>query len=208
MAHDRNVPYDDGPFPEQQEATFRALEHAILTHESITHRLSINGDNYHISQTFTVTPTQGSAYVFIDNSMTTDLFGLISDDIKVSGGNVEVYVYDEPDLDETTFQSIEFVNTRSDVIPGPDQNAYFGYDNDVSITDTGRIYDQDFIKASTGSVGTTQTGSGKNGAVSYIIGPSSSAMLEVRNISSNDIEVSVSASFHAIPPVPELIENN
>jgi len=201
----RKKPEDGAENPALVRAFHEAFEKSLPPTESVQHRLAVQGRDYHIGSRFTITTAQGSAYFYIDNSMGDVPFAIVTDDIKVSGGNALVYVRDEPDLDLGTFQSFEFKNVRSDVTPGPGQDAYFGYDNDVTINDKGRLFDENFIKASQGSPGQTQTGAGKNGGVSYIIGPGSTGFLEIENNSSNEIEVSISAQFHETPPVPDIV---
>lgn len=191
--------------PHVVDANFQAIQHAISGQVHASDRAALNGNKYRISSVFDLTETQGSAYFYVENP-TENIFFLSNDRIKVSEGNALTFVRDEPDLDETTFQSVEFVNTRSDVTPGPDQNAYFGYDSNVTITNKGRAYDENYIKASSGSPGQTSTGTGENGGVDYIVGPNSSAMLEVQNDSTNTLEVSISAEFYESQDLPELIQ--
>jgi len=203
----RTEPEDGANSPELVRSLYQALEHSATPTEAVFDRLAATGNAYHIGTSFTITPTQGSAYFYIDNSGNSSPFVLGADSIKVAGGNARVYVRDEPTLDVGTFNTYEFRNVRSDVTPSPNQSAYFGYDNNVTVTDKGRLYDENFIKASTGSVGTTSTGTGKDGKTQYIIGDDSTALLEVMNDSSNEIEVSISAKFFELPEVPDIIEN-
>jgi len=194
--------------PHLIRSLYRAMEHAVIPSETVFDRMASLGNAYHVGSRFTITQTQGSAYFYIDNSSVSDPFLLQTDVIKVSGGDALTYVWDEPDVDETTFTSIEYKNLRSDVTSGPESDAYFGYDNNVTINDTGLLYEEDFIKASSGSPGTTSTGAGSNGEAKYIIGDGSTAMLQIENDSQNDIEVSVSSFFYYVPDVPVIIDGN
>lgn len=203
---ERTPPEDGFNNPAMIRAVHQALEHAATPTENVFNRLAATGNAYHIGTRFTITTAQGSAYFYIDNGGNDSPFVLNSDDIKISGGDAVIFVRDEPSLDVGTFDSFEFKNIRSDILPGPETNAYFGYDNGVTISDKGRLYDEDFIKASTGSAGSTSTGTGRDGSVQYIIGVDSTAMLEIQNDSSNDIEVSISAKFHELPNVPPIIK--
>jgi hypothetical protein len=197
-------PDSEAENPHLVRALHQALEHGIVTLQYTADRAAVNGDQYRVSDVFTITTTQSSAYFYVENN-TDNMFVLDEDQIKVTGANARIYVRDEPTVDTSTFTQIEFINGRSDITPGPDQNAYFGYDTDVTINDLGRIYDVDYIKASSGSPGDTMTGTGSNGGISYIIGPQSSAILEVENDGSSEIEVSIGADFHEIRELPNVI---
>lgn len=202
---ERTPPEDGHENPAAVRAMYRAMEHAVTPSETLFDRMAALGNVYHVGTRFTITPTQGSAYLFVDNSDVDDPFQLQADEIKVDGGDALIYVRDEPSLDSSTFTQTEFTNVRSDVIPGPDADVYFGYDDDVTISDKGRVYDEDFIKAAAGDPGEASTGAGSNGKVRYIIGDDSTAMLEIQNDSSNEIEVSVSSFFHYVPDVPSIV---
>jgi len=203
----RNKPEKSHENPHLIKALHRAMEHSAVPNDTIFDRMAVLGNVYHVGKRFTITPSQGSAYFYIDNNGVSDPFKLQADAIKVANGDALIYVRDEPTLDESTFSSVEYKNIRSDVTPSPRADAYFGYDSSATVSDKGRIYDEDFIKADAGDPGKSSTGAGENGEVRYIIGDDSSAMLEVENDSSNDIEVSVSAFFHYFPDVPSIIED-
>jgi hypothetical protein len=202
----RKNPARGEPDPEQILATYKAIQSAISPSEKLQHRTAVNGKSYLISSVFELTTTQGSAYFYVRNSDPDEYFTLVTDKIKARDGNINMYVRDEPTLDPSTFDSVEFKNLRSDIQPGPNQDAFFGYDDEVTISDTGRLFDEDFITASSGSVGTNYTGAGENGGVSYIVAPESDALLEIENDSSNTVTVSISSHFQVPPDVPDLME--
>lgn len=197
---------DSAQNPHLVDAYYQAVQHAVSAQVHASDRAAANGGEYRVSRVFDLTTTEESAYFYVDNHMQ-NMFFLENDQVKVSGGNAMTYVWDEPSVDTGTFQSLEFINTRSDVEPGPDQDIYFGYASDVTISDTGRQYHEDYIKASSGSPGQTSTGTGEHGGVDYIIGSDSSAMLEVQNDSDNTLQVSVSAQFHEPQDLPNLIQS-
>lgn len=192
----RNKPQESGSRPQMQEAMWRALEHAVIANETLEHRSSVNGHTYRISKIFSITDTQNKAFLYVSNPVA-ELLAQTALSVKVYDGDCEYRIYDEPTVDETSFSQESFSNLRSDVTADPDQNIYFGYDTDVTVSDTGRLFDEEFIRA-----GNKEEKS--NGDVEYIIGSDSSALLEVTNTSNNTIEVSLSANFYKIPDVIDL----
>jgi len=194
----RNKPDGKGPLPSRQEAFWRALEHSVVSIESVGHRISVNGKSYRISIVKNITTTQGSLYLYVKNN-SSNLFAQTALSIKVYDGNANYYIYDEPDVDTSTFNVFNFSNIRSDVTQDPNINAYVGFGNNVTINDIGQLFDEEFIRS-----GNKEEKS--NGNVEYIIGDESSALLQIENASNNEIEVSVSANFYKLPDMPGLID--
>lgn len=138
------------------------------------------------------------SYFYVDNP-NGELFAETGQSIKVANGDAEYFIYDEPALDESTFDSYEFHNLRSDITADPDQSAYFSYDNNVTVTDKGCPFDESFVIA-----GNKETKS--NGEIEYIIGPNSSALTEISNTSNVDIKVTYRANYYILPELKRLIE--
>lgn len=191
------IPDENKENPSLIRAVHTALEHAIITSDTPTQRAAISGNSYRLSPLFDITTTQSSAYLYVTNP-TSNYFLLSEDTISIKGGNAKTFVYHDADVDVGTFTEQSFSNSRTGDTSSPDQNAYFGYDNDVTINDTGEIFEQDFVVASSGSTGSTSTGSGISSSVDFVIDPNGSAMLEIRNDSTDTITASVSAEFHEL----------
>jgi hypothetical protein len=115
--------------------------------------------------------------------------------------SVTIDIYDEPDVDETTFNQDEFKNTRSSVQKDPPYNLYRGVETDVTINDTGRVFIETL--ASPGSkkdVGVVHDAPG------YIIDPGSSAMLKIGLDSNNDTTIAVNSYCHEEVSGPDLTQ--
>lgn len=189
--------------PSDIQSFVTALEHSLTASHSPATRAALNGNEYVVSDTVTITPTQSARYIYLENP-TSQPFVMFSDHIKARGGDCEVRIFDESDIDASTFSAGEYHNVRSDVTQDPPQNLRLGYRSDVTINDFGRLYDQGFINTS--SHGRFTIGTDTFHSVSYIIGSNSSALVEIDNVSSNDVDVTTTLELHENRDVPRVTD--
>lgn len=161
-------------------------------------RGSLEGNRYVLSDRRTVTATQGGLNVYFENP-TSDTYFVIEHASVVVNNQIVTDTYDEPTVDETTFNSIELNNTRSSVTQDPALNAYVGTDNNVTISDTGRPYTQNYIGA---GAQRSITGTGEHTV--YIVDPGSSTLGSFSLDTNNDTRIGVTISIHELTRVPDV----
>lgn len=181
-------------------ALWNALQQAVGVSTSPQERQGHFGKRWMISDSRTVTSTQSSLYLYIENpesDRTLDVEGAT----LYTNRQVTVTIYDEPSLDETTFNAGEFRNTRSSVTKDPPWNLYKGTENNVTISNKGREFMQDRMDS-----GVTQNAGTHFNAPGYIIDPESSALVEISLDTNNDTDVSLSVYTHEQVFAPDLTD--
>lgn len=181
-------------------ALWNALQQAVGVSTSPQERQGHFGKRWLVNDNRTVTSTESSLYIYMENP-DPDLMLDIEGATLYTNRQVTVTIYDEPSLDETTFNAGEFRNTRSSVTKNPPWNVYKGTDNNVTISDKGRVFTQDSMDA-----GVTENAGTHFDAPGYIIDPESSVLIEISLDTNNDTQLSVSFYTHEQVFAPNLTE--
>lgn len=196
----RNDPEVGNENPALIRAFYNALQEGVMPHTPAEERQGQHGKRWVLSYRRTLTATQSVFYIYVDNPSTDS--GLDVEGAEVyTNGEVHISTYDEPTLDETTFTADEFKNVRSSVTKDPVWNGYSGTDNNVTISDMGRLFAVDQIQSG------PQSSLGQpSSAPGYVVDPESSAIFEFDNVSGNDIEIAITIYFHEQVPAPDLTQ--
>lgn len=181
-------------------ALWNALQQAVGVTTSPQERQGHFGKRWMVNDNRTVTSTESSLYIYIENPET-DRSLDIEGATLYTNQQVTLHIYDEPTLDETTFNSGEFRNTRSSVQKNPPWNVYKGTDNNVTISDKGRLFVSDSMDA-----GVKKNAGSHFDAPGYIIDPGSSTLIEISIDTNSDTDVSASFYVHEQVFGPDLTD--
>lgn len=196
----RNSPTKGRNSPITIRAVWNALQQAVGVTTSPQERQGHFGKRWMVSDNRTVTSTQSSLYIYIENP-DSDRALDVEGATLYTNRQVTVSIYDEPTLDETTFTAGEFRNTRSSVTKNPPWNLYKETGNNVTISDKGRLFMSDLMDA-----GVTQNAGAHFDAPGYIIDPESSALIEISLDTNNDTDISASFYTHEQVFGPDLTD--
>lgn len=189
MVHDnRTNPTRESTSPVLLRAYHTALEEAVIPTSSVAARQGQFGKRWVQSFRQTLTTDQNAIYLYVTNTSESQLNAEFLD--LYTNGDVLIDIYDEPDLDSSTFTKRDFRNVRSDVTKDPPWDAYIGTENNVTVNDEGRPFTHTFVQSGQTTVGQSLDKPG------YIIDDDSSALLKITNNNGNDILVAATIYFH------------
>lgn len=181
-------------------AFWNALQQAVGVQTSPQERQGHFGKRWLVHDNRTIANADSPLYIYIDNP-TSDKPLDIEGATIYTNRQITLSIYDEPSLDETTFDAGEFRNTRSSVTKDPPWNLYKGLDGNVTISDTGRLFMSDSLDA-----GNTDNVGSQFDAPGYTIDPGSSALIVISLDKANDTSVSFSAYSHEQVSAPDLTQ--
>jgi len=181
-------------------AFWNALQQAATPTDDVAARQGQYGKRWLINGRQLVTTTESALYLYIENP---------TDDRQLNVEGVDLYVdqsvtidlYDEPTLDETTFNADEFKNTRSSVTKDPPWNLYRGVETDVTISDEGRKFVGTFADP-----GSKKDIGADHRAPGYIIDSNSSALIKIGIDSTNDTNIALNSYCHEEVRGPNLTD--
>lgn len=196
----RKTPTRERSSPVLIRALFNAIQQAVGIDVTPDERQGQFGKRWLINDHRTLTTTESSLYIYVENP-TTDMTIDVEGSTFYTNQQITVTVYDEPTLDETTFNSGDFRNTRSSVTKNPPWNLYKGTDNNVTISDKGRLFVEDAI-----DTGNQSNLGGHFNAPGYMIDPESSALIEISLDTNTDTTISFTTYIHEQVPAPDVTD--
>lgn len=196
----RNNPTIGKNSPIVVRANHDALEQAVVPASNPAVRQSLYGKRWLINGRQTVTTAESALYIYIENP-TNDRYLHIEGIDLHTDQSLLIDLHDEPTLDETTFNSVEFKNTRSSVKKNPPWNLYRGVESAVTVSDTGRTFIESAADpGSKKDIGTDFHGPG------YIVDPNSSTLISLTLDSQNDTTISFNSYCHEGVTAPDLTD--
>lgn len=170
--------------PSTVRAVYEALMHSPIPSSALSSRRAHESRRYTLSHRTTLTTTQGSLYFYLEN-LTNDNVSIDTEHFNLySGGEVDLSVYHNANVDTGTFNNLNIINTDTASSYTPDANAYVGTNNNVTITSKGNVVLEGIQGANKKTFGFEQSKFG-------VIRPGDSILIEVKNTTSSGIRIAL-----------------